>query len=297
MDTNYLTIQGWMVSKLELSGNDLLTYALIYGFSQDGETEFTGSINYITKWLNCSRPTAIKALKNLTERGYLLKSIITINGVSFNRYKVDLGVVKKLNSPSKNDLSGSKESLQGVVKNLYMGSKETLPNNTINTIIDNIDNNRTLESEQSEADRMFENRLTENQQSEIEQLLSKEELSKEYTKEINKEKHVPKKLTDKEITDKFLYWFNKRYLFHKGKESKYRKLDPTDLNNYKSLMKLYTDPKDWNHAFAMMLENEWVQENGTGTPGHFLVNANFQRYLNKTSVNKKNVYVAQNDLN
>lgn len=155
---------------------------------------------------------------------------------------------------------------------------------------------RMLESEHLD-DRVLENLLTENQQSEIEQLLSKEELSKEYTKEINKEKHVPKKLTDKEITDKFLYWFNKRYLFHKGKESKYRKLDPTDLNNYKSLMKLYTDPKDWNHAFAMMLENEWVQENGTGTPGHFLVNANFQRYLNKTSVNKKNVYVAQNDLN
>lgn len=148
MDANYLTIQGWMVSKLELSGNDLLTYALIYGFSQDGETEFTGSINYITRWLNCSRPTAIKALKNLTERGYLLKSVITMNGVSFNRYKVDLGVVKKLTSPSKTDLGGSKETLQGVVKNLNGGSKETLPNNTINTIIDNIDNNRMLEFEQ-----------------------------------------------------------------------------------------------------------------------------------------------------
>ena len=272
MENNYLTIQGWMVSKLELSSNDLLAYALIYGFCQDGETEFTGSINYITRWLNCSRPTAIKTLKNLTEKDFIIKSTITMNGVSFNRYKVDLGVVKKLNSPSKIDLWGSKESLQGVVKNLNRGSKETLPNNTINTIIDNIDNNRMLEFEQSE-------------------------MQQPLNKEHNKEKHVPKKLTDKEITDKFLYWFNNRYLFHKGKESKYRKLDPTDLNNYKSLMKLYTDPKDWNHAFAMMLENEWVQENGTGTPGHFLVNANFQRYVNKTSVNKKNVYSPQQDLN
>ena len=137
MDNNYLTIQGWMVSKLGLSSNDLLTYALIYGFCQDGESEFTGSINYITKWLNCSRPTAIKTLKNLTDKELLFKSVITMNGVSFNRYKVNLEVVKKLNYPSNNDDLGSKETLLGVVKKLNGGSKETLPNNTNNTILDN----------------------------------------------------------------------------------------------------------------------------------------------------------------
>jgi hypothetical protein len=137
MDNNYLTIQGWMVSKLGLSGNDLLVFALIYGFSQDGETEFTGSINYITRWLNCSRPTAMKALRVLTEKSFICKSTVTMNGVSFNRYKVNLGVVKKLYTLSKSDDLGSKETLQGVVKKLDGGSKETLPNNTINTIIDN----------------------------------------------------------------------------------------------------------------------------------------------------------------
>lgn len=126
MKDNYLVIQGWMVSELNLSGNDLLTYALIYGFSQDGETEFTGSINYLCKWLNCSRPTAIKSLKFLTEKNLIIKNVNTINGVSFNRYKISLGVVKNLNR-------GSKETLLG-------GSKETLPNNTtINTTNNNIE--------------------------------------------------------------------------------------------------------------------------------------------------------------
>ena len=124
MKDNYLVIQGWMVSELNLSGNDLLTYALIYGFSQDGETEFTGSINYLCKWLNCSRPTAIKSLKFLTEKNLIIKNVNTINGVSFNRYKISLGVVKNLNR-------GSKETLLG-------GSKETLPNNTT---INNTNNN------------------------------------------------------------------------------------------------------------------------------------------------------------
>jgi hypothetical protein len=127
MKDNYLVVQGWMVSELNLSGNDLLTYALIYGFSQDGESEFTGSINYLCKWLNCSRPTAIKSLKFLTEKNLIIKNVNTINGVSFNRYKISLGIVKKVNV-------GSKETLLG-------GSKETLPNNTtINNTNNNIEN-------------------------------------------------------------------------------------------------------------------------------------------------------------
>ena len=31
---NYLNIQGWMVQDLELKGNELLAYALIFGFCQ-----------------------------------------------------------------------------------------------------------------------------------------------------------------------------------------------------------------------------------------------------------------------
>jgi len=126
MKENYLVIQGWMVTELKLSSNNLLTYALIYGFSQDGENEFTGSINYLCKWLNCSRPTAIKSLKFLIENNLIIKNENIINGVVFNRYKISLWVVKKLNM-------GSKETLLG-------GSKETLPNNTtINNTNNNID--------------------------------------------------------------------------------------------------------------------------------------------------------------
>jgi len=126
MKENYLVIQGWMVTELKLSSNNLLTYALIYGFSQDGENEFTGSINYLCKWLNCSRPTAIKSLKFLIENNLIIKNENIINGVVFNRYKISLWVVNKL-------YMGSKETLLG-------GSKETLPNNTtINNTNNNID--------------------------------------------------------------------------------------------------------------------------------------------------------------
>ena len=59
-DNNYINIQGWMVSKLNLKGNDLLIYAIIYGFSQTNNQRFTGynSINY--KKIKCEDPKGLR---------------------------------------------------------------------------------------------------------------------------------------------------------------------------------------------------------------------------------------------
>ena len=72
-DDNYFQISGWMLNRLELKGIQLEIYAIIYGFSQDGESEFTGSIQYLCEFTGTSRPTVIKALKELTEKNYLIK--------------------------------------------------------------------------------------------------------------------------------------------------------------------------------------------------------------------------------
>ena len=68
-DSNYITIQGWMMNRLNLKANDLMLFAIIYGFSQDGASEFSGSLKYIQDALNCTRMTAVNALKSLLEKG------------------------------------------------------------------------------------------------------------------------------------------------------------------------------------------------------------------------------------
>ena len=83
---NYINIQAWMVKELNLTGNDLICYALIYGFSQDGETEFKGSLSYIAEWLNTSKQTARLVVKRLVESGLVNKRDEVINGVKFCRY-------------------------------------------------------------------------------------------------------------------------------------------------------------------------------------------------------------------
>lgn len=132
---NYSTFFGWMVLDLGLKGNELLAYSIIYGFSQDGESMFTGSLNYLSSWLGTSRPTTIKALQSLVDKGLIIKESTLVNGVTFNKYKVNQNALPVVN----NFNQGSKETFQPVVKNLSNGSKETLHNNNINNK-DNKDN-------------------------------------------------------------------------------------------------------------------------------------------------------------
>lgn len=112
---NFVVIQGWMCNELGLKGNELLIFALIHGFSQDGVSKFHGGRKYIGDTFNISLPTVDKALNSLVDKGYLNKEGFD-DFVNPNVYWVNFEVVKKL-------YEGSKETLLG-------GSKETLLNKT-----------------------------------------------------------------------------------------------------------------------------------------------------------------------
>lgn len=126
-DENYYVIHGWMLNQLDLKGVQLQIYAIIYGFSQCEDVEFTGSLSYLCDFTGTSKPTVIKALNDLQEKGLIFKREEKINGVQFNRYSITLPLVKNFNR-------GSKETLIGLSKNFNGGSKETLPNNIYNNI-------------------------------------------------------------------------------------------------------------------------------------------------------------------
>lgn len=72
-DNNFIAIQGWMRTRLNLKGNELLIYALVYGFSQDGNSRFTGSRKYVAEWCGCSLDTVDRSLSSLVGKGLLAK--------------------------------------------------------------------------------------------------------------------------------------------------------------------------------------------------------------------------------
>ena len=83
---NYIVIQGFMVSELGLKGNDLLIFAIIFGFSQMKNQRFTGSLQYLADWTNSSKQGVQKNLKSLQDKGLIAKEDRIINGVKFVEY-------------------------------------------------------------------------------------------------------------------------------------------------------------------------------------------------------------------
>jgi predicted transcriptional regulator len=75
-----------MVTDLKLSGNDLIVYAIIYGFSQDNESRFTGSLQYLADWCNATKAGIQKNLKNLIDAGLIEKYESFKNNIKFCEY-------------------------------------------------------------------------------------------------------------------------------------------------------------------------------------------------------------------
>jgi hypothetical protein len=68
----YIVIQEWM-QELDLNASELLAFALIWGFSQDGESDFHGSVSYVAGWCKVKERQANEILRKLTEKGYITK--------------------------------------------------------------------------------------------------------------------------------------------------------------------------------------------------------------------------------
>ncbi len=120
---NYVNIQGWMINELNLKGNELIAYAIIYGFTQKEGQVFSGGASYIANWINSTRQTAINTIKSLEEKKLILKvregdisgktnTYVTVKSLvkKFDYYKnltsqkIILDLVKIFDTPSINFL-------------------------------------------------------------------------------------------------------------------------------------------------------------------------------------------------
>ena len=137
LDNNYFQITGWMLNRLKLKGTALNVYAIIYGFSQDGESSFNGSRQYLCDFTGATKPTIDKALAELQAMDLIIKTSKKINDIIHNEYKANLEALRDFTT-SKETLPPSKETLQG-------GSKETLPHNKD---INNKEDNKSIKEEE-----------------------------------------------------------------------------------------------------------------------------------------------------
>lgn len=168
---NYINIQGWMITDLMLKGNDLLIYAIIYGFTQDGEQWFDGSRQYLADWCNSTKRGISKNLESLVSLEYIIKDEYVVNNVKFCKYKANLEKLTPVNKvPHPGEQSSPPPGEQSSPNNIY---------------INNLDNNNKEKS-----------------------IKEKKETFKETEEQLVLEKI--KSMTDKEMSEKILAVFKNK---------------------------------------------------------------------------------------
>ena len=102
-DENYYTVQGWMRNRLSLKGNDLHVYAMLYSFSQDGASEFRGSLDYMVDFIGAGELTIRRSLIRLEEKGLIEKINYNEKTGKTNGFKCiplsEIDRVFKMNTP------------------------------------------------------------------------------------------------------------------------------------------------------------------------------------------------------
>lgn len=123
---NYITIMDFMVQDLGLKANELILYALIYGFSQDGSSKFHGSLTYIQNRTGLSRQTVINTLDKLVEKKLIVKTVLKSKQkcTYVASQEIILGLVKKLDQASQNFRPETSQKIR--LNNKYINKKENI---------------------------------------------------------------------------------------------------------------------------------------------------------------------------
>ena len=194
MPESFVTIQGWMVTHLKLKSNELMIYAIIYGFCQIRGQVFSGSVRYLAEWTNSTKRGVYKNLKSLVDKGLIEKIEENINGVKFCKYTIcenRLPSRTRFCSPVMNKVhQGDEQSSPG-------GDEQSSPNNID---IDNIDNNiskKESKKERKEPERAKENVKSFNEL--IDNYTPNEQLRKELKEHLKVRKNKKAALTNRAI--------------------------------------------------------------------------------------------------
>ena len=142
---NFITIQGWMRTELNLKGNDLLVYAIIYGFSQSDNQRFTGSLQYLADWCGATKQGIQKNLKNLLDANLIEKHEIDKNGVKLCEYScivynsvtqdIQLSCTNNINNKQENNKVLSKDNTSNFQFGRQKPKKENLYSKCVSLIL------------------------------------------------------------------------------------------------------------------------------------------------------------------
>ncbi len=148
-----------MIKKLGLKGNELIVYALIYGFCQDGG-HFTGDREYVSHWLGIERlATVTSIIQRLMKKGLVEKTAEGIKIVPVGGLEERTESVQSTESVPTESVRQECGKRTEKVRKPHGKSTESVPNNinNINNIYNNIKAKKSKASEPSYDTEKFTN--------------------------------------------------------------------------------------------------------------------------------------------
>ena len=151
-ENNYIIIPGFLRTRLDLKGSELIITAIIYGYSQDGNSWFMGKTEYIAEWAGITDKNVLRSLKSLTEKGILEKKEMLVNNKAkrcYYRFNFECAELQNSTAGCQNSTAGCQNSTAGCQNSTVAGCQNstagcqnsTVNNNIYNNINNNINNN------------------------------------------------------------------------------------------------------------------------------------------------------------
>ena len=145
---SHIVIDAYML-QLGLKGNELLIYALIAGFCQDGVSECWTSQETMAEWCGgISTRAARDILQNLITKKLITKKECLNKNVKYS-YKV-VEIVPELSSNEQEVFSKQQENFSGSDRNFFPVVQEL---SSGNNKIDNIYDNKTIKEKEKEKEK------------------------------------------------------------------------------------------------------------------------------------------------
>lgn len=127
-NTDGFHLYGWMVNELHLEGGDLITFALVYTFTQSHAGIYKGNTAYLSAWTGWSTRCSRQHLAKLAEMGLIEEQRGTKDGTPYCYYTLGKNFIepmKKIHSAYENISGGSMNNFQGRIDNIEKKKKNS----------------------------------------------------------------------------------------------------------------------------------------------------------------------------
>ncbi|MBQ2408179.1 MAG: helix-turn-helix domain-containing protein [Bacilli bacterium] len=89
----HVVVESWMIDYFGLTGDELIIYSIIYGFSQDGKSMYMGSRDYLCKWTKCTVRTVQRILTDMVDKKLIERYVVV--GQKTRGYKVNMDKIEE----------------------------------------------------------------------------------------------------------------------------------------------------------------------------------------------------------